>query len=235
MESILIKLSGEFLYGSNGFDFERISDFSKQIKKLSKDYKIGLVIGGGNIFRASKQGKILKMNQSNADSAGMIATVINGIVLKDVLEQANVKCTLLSALSIDTIASKISQDIIDRELKNNTVIIFVSGTGNPFFTTDTNAVLRALQIGAKQVWKATKVDGIYSQDPEKNKSAKKIKTVTHDKALSLQLKITDSTALTLAYDNKIDIRVFNVFEPNALTKAAKDSNFGSTICCYLDN
>ena len=244
MESVLIKLSGEFLCnvndknpdGSNakgnntiGFDHERLKNFAEQIKKLAKSYQIGIVIGGGNFFRASKQGKQLKMQQSSADSVGMLATVMNGMILQDILKQVNLESVVLSAFLIDSIVPRINQTLIDLALNENKIIIFVGGTGNPFFTTDTNAVLRALQIGAKQVWKATKVDGIYSSDPVVDKKAKKFKNIEYAKVLENNLKIIDPTAITLAAGNNVKIRVFNVFEKDALLKASKDLNFGSTI------
>lgn len=229
MESILIKLSGEFLSDSNGFDHARLTNFASQIKQLSKIFKIGIVIGGGNFFRASKQGKQLKMYQPNADSVGMLATVMNGLILNDLLEQANLNSIVLSAFSIDSTVTKISQTAIASALEKNQIIIFVGGTGNPFFTTDTNAVLRALQMGAKQVWKATKVDGVYSSDPAIDKDAKKIQNVKYDQILKNNLKVIDLTATTLAAENSISFRIFNVFDKDALLKTAQDLNFGSTI------
>lgn len=229
MESILIKLSGEFLCTSQEFDYTRLKDFADQIKKLSKIYKIGLVIGGGNFFRASKQGKQLKMQQPYADAVGMLATVMNGLILQDIMQQVNLNSVVLSAFSIDSITPKISQDLINSALHENKVIIFVGGTGNPFFTTDTNAVLRALQMGANQVWKATKVDGIYSTDPLIDKKAKKFKCIEYAQVIENKLNVIDPTAVTLAHNNNVKIRVFNIFEKNALLTAAKDLNFGSTI------
>jgi uridylate kinase len=229
MESILIKLSGEFLCSPKGFDYAHLKNFVNQIKQLSKSYKIGIVVGGGNFFRASKQGCELKMRQTNADSVGMLATVMNGLILQDILNQVDLNSTVLSAFSIDSVAPRINQTLIDSVLAENKIIIFVGGTGNPFFTTDTNAVLRALQIGAKQVWKATKVDGVYSADPLIDKNAKKFKKIEYTKVIENNLKIVDTTAITLAAENKVIIRVFNVFEKDALLKVAKDLDFGSTI------
>lgn len=244
MESVLIKLSGEFLCsiknknleGINtkdgntiSFDHAQLKNFAEQIKKLSKDYKLGIVIGGGNFFRASKQGKQLKMHQPSADGVGMLATVMNGIILQDILKQSNLESVVLSAFLIDSIVPRINQTLINSALNENKIIIFVGGTGNPFFTTDTNAILRALQIGAKEIWKATKVDGVYSADPVVDKKAKKIKHLKYAKVLENNLKIIDSTAVTLAAENNVKIRIFNVFEKDALLKVATDSNFGSTI------
>jgi len=234
MESVLIKLSGEFLCNAKGcntegFDHERLTNFANQVKKLTKNYKIGIVIGGGNLFRASKQGVQLKMQQPNADAIGMLATVMNGVILQDILKQVNVESVVLSAFLIDSIVPRVNQTLIDSALSENKIIIFVGGTGNPFFTTDTNAVLRALQIGSKQVWKATKVDGIYSADPMVDKKATKFKNIEYSKVLENNLKIIDPTAITLAAGNNVKIRVFNVFEKDALLKVSEDLNFGSTI------
>lgn len=234
MKSILIKLSGEFLRNAKScntedFDHERLTNFANQIKKLTKNYKIGIVIGGGNFFRASKQGVQLKMQQPNADAIGMLATVMNGIILQDILKQINLESVVLSAFLIDSIVPRVNQTLIDSALSENKIIIFVGGTGNPFFTTDTNAVLRALQIGSKQVWKATKVDGIYSADPMVDKKATKFKNIEYSKVLENNLKIIDPTAITLAAENNVKIRVFNVFEKDALLKVSEDFDFGSTI------
>lgn len=244
MESVLIKLSGEFFCNIKGnnitrnypkdvnpisFDHAQLKNFAEQIKKLSKNYKLGIVIGGGNFFRASKQGKQLKMRQPSADAVGMLATVLNGIILQDILKQSNLESVVLSSFLVDSIVPRINQTLIDSALNENKIIIFVGGTGNPFFTTDTNAVLRALQIGAKEVWKATKVDGVYSADPVVDKKAKKFKTIKYTKILENNLKIIDSTAITLAAGNNIKIRIFNVFEKDALLKVASDLNYGSTI------
>lgn len=236
MESILIKLSGEFFCTqeqesckAHSFDHARLKDFATQIKQLCKNHKIGIVVGGGNFFRASKQGKQLKMHQPNADAAGMLATVLNGIILQDILTQVDLASCVLSAFSIDSMVPRINQQLIDAALSENKVIIFVGGTGNPFCTTDTNAVLRALQMNAKQVWKATKVDGVYSADPKLDKKAKKLKTVGYAQMLEKNLKIIDPTAVTLAAENRVAIRVFDIFDKNALLKVSKDSDFGSTI------
>jgi uridylate kinase len=229
MESVLIKLSGNFLSNSQDFDYKKLRDFVEQIKQLSKIFKIGIVVGGGNFFRAAKQGKQLNMKQTHADYVGMLATIMNGLILSDLLQQVNLNPVVLSAFKIDTIVTPISQQTIDTALSENKILIFVGGTGNPFFTTDTNAVLRALQMGAKQVWKATKVDGVYSADPAENKNAEKFPRLEYKNVLEQNLKIIDSTAITLAADNKVLFRVFNIFEKDALIKVAQDIDFGSTI------
>ena len=229
MESILIKLSGNFLSDSQGFDYKKLKGFAIQIKQLSKTFKIGIVVGGGNFFRAAIQGKQLNMQQAHADFVGMLATVMNGLILNDLLQQVDLKPVVLSALTIDSIVTPINQQIIDTSLSENKTLIFVGGTGNPFFTTDTNAVLRALQMGAKQVWKATKVDGVYSADPVVDKTAEKLPYLGYKDILEKNLEIIDLTAITLAAENKVLFRVFNIFEKDALIKVAQDIDFGSTI------
>ncbi len=229
MESILIKLSGDFLSNSQGFDYKKLKDFTEQVKHLSKTFKIGIVVGGGNFFRAARQGKQLNMHQTYADYVGMLATVMNGLILSDLLQQVNLNPVVLSAFKINAIVEPISQQTINTALSENKILIFVGGTGNPFFTTDTNAVLRALQMGARQVWKATKVDGVYSSDPTTDKNAEKLPRLEYKNILEKKLKIIDSTAATLAAENNVSFRIFNIFEKDALIKVAQDIDFGSTI------
>lgn len=226
MKNIIIKLSGE-CFVEQLFLKELVS----QIKELKKTYKLGIVVGAGNIFRGNQHGKAFKLRQTTAHSAGMIATIINGLILHDLLKQNNVKADLFSAISCPGICQTIQQDKVDYALQENKCLIFAGGTGNPFFSTDTNAILRALQIDAQEVWKATKVDGIYSDDPEKikTKQIEFYKKISYEKVIEKKLRIMDLTAITLAQGNKIKIRVFNLFEKNALLTASKDKNFGSII------
>ena len=236
METLLIKITGElFSYQREGdsnapsLQKEIIKNVIKQIKALNAEHKVGLVIGGGNFFRGTITNHNLGLKQTSSHNVGMLSTIVNGIVLQDLLTQANVPSTLLSALSCPDIAQPLSQNSIDNAFMNNKCIIFVGGTGNPFFTTDTNAVLRALQIGAKQVWKATKVDGVYEDDPITKKEAKFYQTISHQEILDKNLRVIDRTAITLAQEHKLPIRVFNVFAPDALYKALENPDFGSTI------
>jgi uridylate kinase len=226
MKNIIIKLSGE-CFSHHSF----LKDLIGQIKELKKTNKIGIIVGAGNIFRGAQHGKALQMRATMAHCAGMVATIVNGLILQDLLEQVEVETELFSAIPCPEVCQTIQQSKIDRSLKKNRCLIFVGGTGNPFFSTDTNAILRALQIGATQVWKGTKVDGIYSDDPEKNKTKKLelYKKISYEKVIEKKLRIMDLTAITLAQDHKIKIRVFNLFEKNALLTAAKNKNFGSII------
>ena len=224
MNTLLIKLTGEIFS-----QLSALKNIILQIKELKKNYNLGLVVGGGNIFRGVKQGKELELKPTTSHTAGMVATLINGLVLQDLLEQNSIKTTLFSALQCQSVACVIKQTTINKVLKENGCLIFVGGTGNPFFTTDTTSVLRALQIGSQEVWKGTKVEGIFSADPEQNKESELYKNLTYKQVVEKDLKIMDSTAITLAQHHKIKIRVFNIFEKDALLKAAKDKDFGSTI------
>ena len=228
MDSILIKLSGEifsFKKDPNSF----IKQIAIQLKTLKKKNKIGLVVGAGNIFRGSQQGKQLNLKQTTAHTVGMIATLINGLILQDILEKESIECKLLSAFNCPQVADVISQEKIDCSLSKNKIVIFAGGTGNTFFTTDTNAVLRALQIEAKEIWKCTKVDGIFSCDPAENKNCELFKKINYKQIIEKNLKFMDLTAITLAQKHNLKIKVFNIFEKNALIKASKDINFGSNV------
>lgn len=224
MEKIVIKISGE-LFAST----DKLNKVVNQIKKLSSKIKIGIVVGAGNIFRGSQQGKEFGLNAPVGDNAGMLATIINGLILKDLLEKKDVLVKILTAIPVPTIADNITQEKINCTLKNNKVIIFVGGTGNPFFTTDTNAVLRALQIGALTVLKGTKVDGVFDSDPTNIKKTKLLKKLSFDDFLTKNLQVMDMTAITLAKKHKLKIKVFNIFEKNSLIKVVQDPEFGSTI------
>jgi uridylate kinase len=206
-----------------------LNSIAEQIKRLQTSHVVGIVIGGGNIFRASREGKALGLRQQSADQAGMLATVINGIVLRDKLESAGVAVTLLSAFAVPSVAQPVQDSTIRTALDKDHCIIFVGGTGNPFFTTDTCAVLRALQINATAVWKATKVDYIYDADPEQTASCSPLKDISYQTVIDKKLGIMDSTAITLAQQHRMPIRVFNAFTPNALVNAAHDTSIGSTI------
>lgn len=214
---------------ASGFDYQLVHALAEQVKQLLPSYQIGFVIGGGNFFRGSHEGKHLKLRQSVADDVGMLATVMNGIILQECLRNQGIASSLLSAVTVSSMVEEITQPKIDRALELDRCIIFAGGTGNPFFTTDTNAIVRALQMEATQVWKATKVDAVYDDDPVKNPASKPIKSIKLEQAIRQNLKIMDSTALTLAHDHGITIRVFNLFAPEALLNVAHNSDFGSTI------
>lgn len=228
---ILLKLTGEIFLSADkaSLSAHSINHLLAQIKKLSATHLFGIVIGGGNFFRGSLHGAALGMKSASGHEVGMLATMMNGLILKDLLEQQGMQTTLFCAIQCAQIGTPISQQAIDNALRANHVLIFTGGTGNPFFTTDTNAVLRSLQINADEIWKGTTVDGIYEADPRKNPQAKKLKKVSYHDALLNNLGIMDATAYALAEQHKQRIRVFNVFTPNALLHAVEDENFGSII------
>ena len=230
MKTILIKISGE-LFSSNTTEESKVllHQIANQIKELLKKHKIGLVLGAGNIFRGNEHGKKLNLQPTAAHTVGMVATIINGLILQDVFKSLQIPCVLFSAIQCQQVACVIKQASIDKALQENNCLIFVGGTGNPYFTTDTNAVLRALQIGAHEVWKGTKVDGIYSDDPQKNKDCKFLKEMSYKEFVEQNLKVMDLTAITLANQHSLKIRVFDVFLDNALINVNKNNNFGSTI------
>ena len=224
MKKILIKLTGEIFSKP-----EILKNIVEQIKKLQDKYNIGLVVGAGNIFRGNQHGKSLGLKQSTGHTCGMIATHINSLILQDLLTQNNIATSMFSSLNCQSMGCIIKQENIDKAIKNNSCLIFAGGTGNPFFTTDTAAILRALQIGATEVWKGTKVDGVYNNDPEKSFNNELYKNLTYEEFIHQKLGIMDLTSISLAQENKIKVRVFNIFKNNALLDADKDENLGSTI------
>lgn len=238
MKSVLIKLSGELFKTPSSdanvsddacMNISFVRDIVAQIKKLTLTHRVGIVIGGGNFFRGRNEGRQLKLQQTTADSVGMLATAMNGIILQDFMRHADVPCILVGAIPLPGLIQPIDQINIDKALAQNNVIIFTGGTGNPFFSTDTAAVLRALQIGAGTVWKATNVDYVYDDDPSSNAHAQPIKKTTYHDVLARKLKVMDLTAITLAQENNITVRVFSIHSPNALGQVAENNNFGSTI------
>lgn len=228
---LLIKLSGECFDLSSPRE-ERslfIRQLIDQIAQLSQTRQIGLVVGGGNFFRGSQHGKALGMRPAHAHHVGMVATQMNGLILQDLLEQRSISTTLVSALNCPAIAQPINQQLIDLAQTQGKCIIFAGGTGTPYFSTDTTAVVRALQMGAREIWKGTKVDGIYNTDPLVDSSARPIKSLSYQEILDNKLSVIDSTAALMAQEQQLKLRVFNVFTPNALLLAANDSTFGSTV------
>ena len=217
-QRILLKLSGEALMGSqtHGIDPIKIDSYAKEIKKVfDEGVEIAIVIGGGNIFRGVS-GASKGMDRVQADYMGMLATVMNSLALQDAMKHAGINSRVQSAINIEQIVEPYIRGKAIRYLEDKKIVIFAAGTGNPFFTTDTAAALRAMEINADVMIKATKVDGIFSDDPEKNPGAKLYKTVTFDEAINKNLKVMDATAFTLCRDQKLPIVVFNIFKENAL-------------------
>ena len=202
-----------------GIDIPTIDYVTNQIYKIyKKNIKISIVVGGGNIFRGSS-GHSKGMDRVTADYTGMMATVINSLLLQSSLEKLLVPTRILSAIKMDTVCEPYIKRRAIRHIEKNRVVIFAAGTGNPFFTTDTAAALRASEMKCDVIFKATKVDGIYDSDPIKNKKAKKFKFISYDEVIKKNLKIMDTSSISLARENKIAIIVFSLFEKDSLLNA----------------
>ena len=215
---ILLKLSGEALMGNDSFGVnpDTITKIVKEIEvAISIGTELAIVIGGGNIFRGVALGAA-GMDRATADYMGMLATVMNALALQDAMKHAGINSRVQSAINIDQIVEPYIRGKAIRYLEDKKIVIFAAGTGNPFFTTDTAAALRAMEINADIMIKATKVDGIFSDDPEKNPEAKMYKKITFDEAIIKNLKVMDATAFTLCRDQKLPIAVFNIFKKDAL-------------------
>ncbi len=228
---ILLKLSGEALMGDqdHGIDPTRLNDYATEIKKLQETgTEIAIVIGGGNIFRGVS-GASKGMDRVQADYMGMLATVINGLALQSALENNSVPTRLQTAIKIEAIAEPFIKRRATRHLEKGRVVIFGSGTGNPYFTTDSAAVLRAIEIHADVILKGTRVDGIYNKDPEKNKSAVKFDNLSFDDVLKKGLKIMDTTAFTLSQENKLPIIVFDMNTKGNLSRIVQGEKIGTRV------
>ena len=228
---ILLKLSGEALMGERqyGIDPVRISQYAQEIKKVTNlGVEIAVVIGGGNIFRgvsAASNG----MDRVQADYMGMLATVINGLALQSALEEENVPTRLQTAIKIEAVAEAYIKRKAVRHLEKKRVVIFGAGTGNPFFTTDSAAVLRAIEVNADVILKGTRVDGIYDSDPEKNKNATQYDSISFESVLRKNLKVMDSTAFTLSQENNLPIIVFNMNKQGNLLKIISGEKIGTIV------
>ena len=228
---ILLKLSGEALMGDRqyGIDPAKLAEYAEEIKKIhSKGVQIAIVIGGGNIFRGVS-GASNGMDRVQGDYMGMLATVINGMALQGALEDKGMLTRLQTALKIEAIAEPYIKRRAVRHLEKGRIVIFGAGTGNPYFTTDTAAVLRGVEIHADVILKGTRVDGIYDSDPEKNKDAVKFDTLTFEDAIRQGLNIMDSTAFTLSHENKLPIVVFDMNRQGNLLKICEGENIGTVV------
>ncbi len=228
---IMLKISGEALGGEkgSGIDYDTVYSIAEEIKEVHKQgVQIALVIGGGNIFRGGR-GKNFKIDRVVGDYMGMLATVINAMAFQDVLEQMGVKTRVLSAIEMQKIAEPFIRRRAQRHLEKGRVVIFAGGTGNPYFTTDTAAALRAIEIGSEVVLKATKVGGVYTGDPEKDKTAKKYDTLKYIDVLNQHLQVIDSTAISLCMDNKIPVIIFNLKEKGNIQKVVNGKKIGTII------
>ncbi len=221
--NILLKLTGNVLDEGPTL----LENIVTQIKQL--DATFGIVIGGGNFFRGARQSAALHISEQTGHSVGMLATMMNGLIVQDIFEQAGIATTLFSALTCPSVALPLSPQAIRNALSQSRCVIFSGGTGNPYVSTDTTAVIRALQINASQLWKATKVDGVYTADPNKDPNAQRLPSLTYQQALDQHLGVMDATAFALAQEHKLELKVFNIFSDNALIQVAKDPSFGSTL------
>jgi uridylate kinase len=230
-QRILLKLSGEALMGdqSYGIDPRVIQQVAQEISSLVQSgIQVAIVVGGGNIFRGMK-GASTGMDRATADYVGMLATVMNAISLQDALEKIDIPTRVQTAIAMQEVAEPYIRRRAIRHLEKGRVVIFAAGSGNPFFTTDTTAALRAAEINADVVFKATKVDGVYDCDPAKNPEAKRYNTLPYSYVLSHELAVMDSTAIALCKDNNIPIVIFNLFGDGNIKRAAMGETIGTTV------
>ena len=227
---VLLKLSGEALMGNQqyGIDPERLNDYAEEIAEASKQAQIAIVIGGGNIFRGL-QGASKGMDRIQGDYMGMLATVINSMALQSTLQSKGVKTALLSGVFIDRIADSMSSSKAIKLLEEGNVVIIGGGSGNPFFTTDTASALRAVEVRADIILKGTRVDGIYTADPEKDPTATKFEHITYDEAYNKNLKVMDLTALTLCKENNMPMYVFDMNTKGNLLKVLNGEEIGTLV------
>ncbi len=226
---VLLKISGEVLAGENkhGFDFNTVTKVCTAVKKMADlGVQIGIVVGGGNFWRGRSSGD---MDRTRADHIGMLATVMNSLALADALEQLGVTVRVQTAIEMNKIAEPYIRNRAIRHLEKGRVVIFGCGTGNPFFSTDTAAALRAAEVDADIIFKATNVDGVYDKDPNKYPDAIKYDTITQQDILSRGLAVMDSTAASLCRDNNIPILVFNLEEPENMVKAVLGEKVGTLV------
>ena len=228
---VLLKLSGEALMGDRqyGIDPKRLAEYASEIKSVTeKGIEVAIVIGGGNIFRGVS-GASKGMDRVTGDHMGMLATVINGLALQSALEDAGIPTRLQSAIKINEVAEPFIRRKAMRHLEKGRVVIFGGGTGNPYFTTDSAAVLRAIEVDADVILKGTRVDGIYTSDPEKDDHATKFDYITFQDVISKGLKVMDTTAFTLSQENKLPIIVFDMNVPGNLLKVVTGEKIGTKV------
>jgi len=228
---IMLKLSGEALMGDDAFGIneEVVSRIVHEIAEvIDLGVEVGVVIGGGNIFRGMK-GAASGMDRATADYMGMLATVMNAMALSDAIKRAGMIARVQSALRIDQVVEPYIRGRAIRHLEEGRIVIFAAGTGNPFFTTDTAAALRGSEMGAQIVLKATKVDGVYTADPQTNPDAQRYHRISFDEAIGRNLEVLDSTAFTLCRDQKLPINVFSIFKPGALKRVVMGEDEGTLV------
>jgi UMP kinase len=233
---ILVKFSGEALAGDNGFGIDNavLKFIAKQIKELVENgIQVGIVIGGGNIIRGVSAARDGIIKRTSGDHMGMLATVINSIAMREALESVGLDVRVQSAIKMEAICETFIVGRANRHLEKGRVVIFAAGTGNPFFTTDTAATLRAIEIGSGMIIKATKVDGVYDKDPNKFDDATLLKELNYELAMSDDIKVMDDTAIALAKDNSLPILVCNMFKDGNLLKIIQGDE--SAFCSVVKN
>ena len=228
---VLLKLSGEALIGKKdyGIDGSVITSLANQIHSVYEDnIELIIVLGGGNFYRGSDLEK-LGIQRVTADHMGMLATVINSLALQSSLEKIDIPCRVMSSLTVNAVCEKYVKRRAERHLEKGRIVVLASGTGNPFFTTDSAASLRAIELDAEVMLKGTKVDGIYDSDPAKNKDAKIFKTITYSDIIKKNLSVMDTTAVVMCQEHKMPLRVFNILTQGNLKKVLHDDNIGTRI------
>ena len=230
-QRVLLKLSGEALMGDLGYGIDPtiVADIAQEIADVVKSgVQTAIVVGGGNIFRGMKA-SAAGMDRATADYIGMIATVMNAMTLQDALERINIPTRVQTAIAMQEVAEPYIRRRAIRHLERGRVVIFGAGSGNPFFTTDTTAALRAAEIDAEVIFKATKVDGVYDSDPQQNPNAHRYQSLTYNHVLVNELKVMDSTAIAMCKENQIPIVVFNLLVGGNITRALKGDNIGTIV------
>jgi uridylate kinase len=229
---VVLKLSGESLQGPQGFGIhgETVASIAHELKDVNDlGVQVAIMVGGGNIFRGTRQ-KALAIDRATADYMGMLATVINGLALQDALEKQGCFTRLMSAIEMHQVAEPFIRRRATRHLEKGRTVIFAAGTGNPYFSTDTAAALRAMEIKADVILKATRVDGIYDADPEKVATARMFERISYLDVIQKGLSVMDSTAISLCMDNKLPIIVFNLNVPGNIRRVVLGEKVGSTVC-----
>ncbi len=228
---ILLKLSGEALMGDDAFGINRAT-IVRMVEEIAEVTRLGvqvaIVIGGGNIFRGVAGGSV-GMDRATADYMGMLATVMNSLALADTMDKAGLVARVMSAIAIEQVVEPYVRPKALQYLEEGKVVVFAAGTGNPFFTTDTAAALRGAEIGAEIVLKATKVDGVYSADPNKDPAATRYASITFDEAMQKNLQVMDATAFALCRDQKLPVKVFSIFKPGALRDVVMGKDEGTLV------
>lgn len=233
MERVLLKISGEAFAGEDesGINLKNLFHIAQEIKSgLSHHIQLAIVIGGGNIWRGAR-GQGLELERAISDNMGMLATLINALALQNALEQIGVATRVMSAIEVSRVAEPYIRRKAMRHLEKERVVVFAAGTGNPFFSTDTAAALRASEIGATLLLKATNVDGVYTSDPKLSRNVKLYKRVTLQQAIRRRLGIMDQTALALAQENNLSIRIFNLHKSRNIARAIQGQPIGTLVTC----